>query len=65
MSTRKACPCGKIPDTLHVQPDGAGKWAHVMGDCCGTWEMEFRASYAEGNELEVLANKAWNEAPRA
>lgn len=60
------CPCGKIPTALVIAENGQGrKWMTVSGNCCGLWQIEFRASYAEGEELMKLASEAWQEATRS
>jgi hypothetical protein len=64
----KPCPCGKIPKELGITDAGqGGKWAQVMGDCCGEWTIEFRTMYEalDSSECMKLATDAWNEAPRA
>lgn len=64
----KPCPCGEIPNELYVTDAGqGGKWAYVYGDCCSTWEIEFRTEYnaLDSKECMKLATGAWNEAPRS
>lgn len=61
------CPCGATPTALQFTGDEQAKWAHVSGDCCGEWEIEYRNNYAKiaSAEAMALATKAWNEAVRA
>jgi hypothetical protein len=68
MTTLNLCPCGKVPNKLDITDAGqGGKWANVMGDCCGFWEIEFRTEYSpiESDECMKLAIEAWNDAPRS
>ena len=61
-----ACPCGRPIDDLIISDAGqGGKYMNVTGNCCGEWMIEFRTNYAKGDELIVLAQEAWNAAPRA
>ena len=62
----KPCPCGKTPLTIGIYADDRSKWAFAYGDCCGAWNIEFRANYLRKGspELTKLAIDAWNEAPR-
>ena len=67
MDKLKACPCGKIPKELSITDAGQGsKWAYVMGDCCGDWEIEFRTEYSalDSDECMALAIEGWNAAQR-
>lgn len=61
------CPCGKTPTALQITGDEQAKWAHVSGNCCGTWEVEYRNNYAKlaSPEAMALAKSAWNDADRA
>lgn len=62
------CPCGKTPTRLHVNDAGQGmRWAHVAGNCCGDWELEFRTEYnaLDSEKCYQLAVERWNEAPRS
>jgi hypothetical protein len=62
------CPCGQIPTDLIITNAGqGGKWGNVSGNCCGTWEIEFRTSYFlfDSVKCKHLAIEAWNDAPRA
>ena len=46
MISLKPCPCGVTPKELGITGAGQGdKWAHVSGNCCGHWEIEFRTNY--------------------
>lgn len=61
------CPCGRIPDTLIITESGQGaKYAHVYGNCCGEWTIEFRTYYQPLNSDKCmeLSIYAWNNAPR-
>lgn len=62
------CPCGKTPTDLIVTGEyERPKWARVSGNCCASWEIEFRNGYLDLSEDEAqrLARRAWNNAPRA
>lgn len=63
----KSCPCGATPTALQITGDEQAKWAHVSGNCCGEWEIEYRNNYTKlaSTEAMTLAAAAWNEAPRA
>ena len=63
----KSCPCGATPTALQITGDEQAKWAHVSGNCCGEWEIEYRNDYTKlaSAEAMTLAAAAWNEAPRA
>lgn len=67
MENLKKCPCGETPNKLLVMGMERARWAHVSGDCCGDWEIEFRNSYAKipSDESMALAVEAWNRAKRA
>lgn len=61
-----ACPCGNTPTDIDIYDAcQGGKWANVVPNCCGEWMIEFRTTYAVGDELKKLAIEAWNTAPRA
>ena len=63
-----ACPCGAIPEELHIMDCGqGGKWAFVYGSCCGDWYVEFRTGYfaLDSSECKSLAREAWNKTKRA
>jgi hypothetical protein len=63
----KQCPCGQTPNHIDISDAGqGGKYASVMGDCCGEWEIEFRTQYnpMDSDECMELAINAWNDAPR-
>lgn len=59
----KECPCGKIPTALCLSGEGS-KYATACGNCCSDWNIEFRCSYADGEEAYTLATNAWNQATR-
>jgi len=64
----KPCPCGNVPDELHVIDTGQGsKWAMCFGSCCNEWSIEFKTQYHDFSSQECmeLAIEAWNAAPRA
>ena len=63
MSPLKPCPCGQTPAALNTKDSGT-RWNEVSGNCCGEWWVEFRAMYAVGDTLFMLAEVAWNKAPR-
>ena len=61
------CPCGDYPTVLIITDAGqGGKWAHVHGDCCSQWTLEFRTEYndIESDACTALATSAWNQASR-
>lgn len=59
------CPCGKEPSTLLIEMPERAKYGVAMGDCCGTWMVEFRNGYArDPNITTKKAREAWNDAPR-
>ncbi len=63
----KPCPCGEVPTTLVTSAlFSASKWEYVYGDCCGEWEIEYKANYVDplSEEGIELARKAWNSAKR-
>ena len=67
MSDLKKCPCGKVPERLIITDAGqGGKWAYAYGDCCSTWEIEFRTGYyaLDSDECMRAAIAFWNDAPR-
>jgi hypothetical protein len=62
----KSCPCGRTPDNLIIEVAERAKYGLAMGDCCGTWSIEFRNGYQKDRLVtEQLATEAWNSAPRA
>ena len=68
MEELKPCPCGQTPKVLGVCDNGQGnRWAVVVGDCCGSWEVEFRTrNHAlDSAECYAIACEAWNDAPRS
>ncbi len=59
----KPCPCGRIPEKLHIVPRGQGeKWSLAVGACCGEWHVEFLAN--RQRPIMESAVEAWNHAPR-
>lgn len=61
------CPCGQVPDYLHIEGDtDTPKWARCAGSCCSEWWLEYRNNYhlLSSTEAAWLATVAWNEAPR-
>lgn len=61
----KACMCGAQNSAVSIQQEHPkSKYATAVCPTCGQWSIEFRADYKEGDELQELANKAWNNAPR-
>lgn len=68
MAELAACPCGKVPERLVVDGEGARpKFAWVSGICCHGWDVEFRNQYEPigSPESDRRAREAWNAAPRA
>lgn len=67
MSELKKCPCGEIPDSLHIIDTGnRSKYADAMCDKCGEWKIEFRTKSLslDSKTCEQLANDSWNDATR-
>jgi len=67
LTSIKPCPCGATPNKLLIVSAGqGGKWANVLGDCCGEWAIEFRTQYKplDSDECMALAVEAWDKAPR-
>lgn len=61
----RKCPCGAIPDEIGIVDDQMmEKYKFCFGSCCAEWMIEFRAEYKLGDELQELAEKAWQEANR-
>ena len=58
------CPCGEWPDKVLIQGRPPTDWMTVGGDCCGIWEIPFESQHAVGDELQKIAETAWNVAPR-
>lgn len=60
------CPCGQTPGRLCIV-EQIGKYALVVGDCCGDWHVEFDTQNKprRSPEIDALALSAWNAAPRA
>jgi hypothetical protein len=68
MNDLARCPCGAIPEALSIYDGGqGGKWHYVVGNCCGEWMIEFRASYhaIDSDACKALAAAGWNAAKRA
>lgn len=65
MSELARCPCGKVPESLHIQDGSTYRWRYVTGNCCGEWILEARVSPLEDGETEESrCEKWWNSAPR-
>ena len=66
MPELKRCACGAEPQELAITEGGCSKYAWVACQVCGEWSIEFRTNYSQDPvELQQLAAKAWNAAPRA
>ena len=65
MSDLKPCPCGKRPDHIPVHSLPPQKYS--QGSCpCHDWRFEFHTQYErDEDKIDDLAEKAWNELPRA
>lgn len=62
---RKICPCGEAPTDLMIHVPQGSKYGIVSGNCCGTWNIEFKAGFPKDNQdLAQKAEQAWDEAPR-
>ena len=64
------CPCGKIPEDLHIEEGETFKRRLISGTCCGEWMIETRVSTMVPQEQrkavhETECIKAWNTAPRS
>ena len=66
MPKLKMCPCGKIPEKLCLGRGTIGFYAYAYADCCGDWQIEFKAKYEhyESDACMELAVKAWNNVKR-
>ncbi len=62
----KPCPCGEMPETLHVQDGSTYRWRYITGSCCGEWMLEVRVP-CDKRPAEIYRKcvEAWNTAPRA
>ena len=62
----KPCPCGKIPEKLHIVPGSTCRDAFACGTCCGEWMVEFRKNFERDDSpvAMALAIAAWNGAKR-
>jgi hypothetical protein len=61
----RQCPCGKTPESLIiVDSHSPDRYDYVGGDCCGEWLVEFKNDYKDGEELDKLMVKAWNNQER-
>ena len=60
------CPCGEIPDELHIIEGNSFKWAWVSGSCCNEWSIEFRTEYNDigSDKCMESAITVWNGATR-
>jgi hypothetical protein len=60
------CACGATPQQLAITEGSSSKYAWAACEWCGEWSIEFRTNYSQDPaELQELAIKAWNAAPRA
>jgi hypothetical protein len=65
-SRRAKCPCGDNPTDLMINLPQGSKYGTVQGNCCGIWGKEFFAGYPKSDQhLIQIAEKAWEESPRA
>lgn len=62
----RPCFCGATPDQLAITEGSSSKYAWAACGWCAEWSIEFRTNYSQDpDELQRLAVKAWNSAPRA
>jgi hypothetical protein len=61
----RPCFCGATPGQLAITEGSSSKYAWAACEWCGEWSIEFRTNYSQDlAELQELAAKAWNNAPR-
>ena len=61
----RPCFCGATPRLLMIDEGSSSKYAWASCEWCGEWSIEFRTNYSQDLiELQQLAVKAWNCAPR-
>ena len=61
----RPCFCGATPTQLMVTETSSSKYAWAACEWCGEWSIEFRTNWSQDPaELQQLAVKAWNYAPR-
>ena len=61
----RPCFCGAAPRQLMINEGSSSKYAWAACEWCGEWSIEFRTNYSQDlAELQQLAVKAWNCAPR-
>ena len=61
----RPCFCGATPRQLMIDEGSSSKYAWASCEWCAEWSIEFRTNYSQDlNELQQLAVKAWNCAPR-
>ena len=61
----RPCFCGATPSQLVITETVSSKYALAACEWCGEWSIEFRTNYSQDlAELQQLAVKAWNCAPR-
>jgi hypothetical protein len=62
----RPCFCGATPSQLMITEGSSSKYAYAACEWCAEWSIEFRTNYSKDPaELQRLAVKAWNCAPRA
>ena len=68
VSKIKPCQCGKQPGGLYIaRQHSRSDYSHVRaGDCCGSWEIEFRTGLHPLYSAKTMdaAVDAWNGAVR-
>ena len=61
----RPCCCGATPAQLSITEGLSSKYAWAACEWCAEWSIEFRTNYSQDlAELQQLAVKAWNSAPR-
>lgn len=61
----RPCCCGATPVQLSITEGSSSKYAWATCEWCAEWSIEFRTNYSQDlAELQQLAVKAWNSAPR-
>lgn len=66
MTVLKKCPCGEVPDFLHVTGAMRGHEYLATAQCCNKWHVTFVDKTPQFRSLDLFdqADEAWNAAPR-
>ena len=61
----RPCFCGATPAQLSITEGSSSSYAWAACEWCAEWSIEFHTHYSQDlAELQQLAVKAWNFAPR-